>query len=121
MEWIDVFYDGYGNIHLEFMNDLTEREIIEEAIFNKELSSFSNHKEFIEKINEIDELFRKITIEDPEPISKYWFENRILKYAWEGYRNSRKIFKKLVKPIELIDEELKEERKKVQEWGLDVK
>ncbi len=76
---IDIFYNGYDFSTSELMNDLGDREMIEEVLSNKELSTFPDHQKFIAEINELDELFKKITIEDPDPTSEFWFQNRINK------------------------------------------
>ena len=119
-EWIEQFYKGYDFIPPEFDNDISDREVIEDKINNLELMKYEEHNVFIEKIHQLDKFYNKITIDCSNPTSNKWWENKILKYAPEGYRDFSDETRRLVKPIEELenDPELKKAKEDLSKFEI---
>lgn len=132
---LQVLYRGYGFTASELDNDIgIFREHIEKAINSEKLALFPEHQIFIAQVNELDDLFRKISFEDPKDLPDFpWFYRRILKYIdmdgdyaaeykidyykYHELESYRSVYNS-IKPIEQIDEELKEERLKVESFEI---
>ncbi|MFN8577652.1 MAG: hypothetical protein U0354_12420 [Candidatus Sericytochromatia bacterium] len=120
--FVGSLYNGYIYTNCEFDHDLGWREDIEDLIFNQELLKFEEHKKFIDHINYIDFFYKKITIEIPDPRDeRHWFYNRILKYSNNYYIEDYSYYYPIIviKPIEYIDIDLKEEKEEVMNWVVD--
>ena len=78
-------YEGYTWESAEFANEISGRKNIELLVKDEALLKFEEHKIFVEKIYELDEFFRKITIDSPYYSLENWWDNKILKYSYEYY------------------------------------
>lgn len=80
-ELIEEIEDGYSWVAPELHNDLdNSRTYIQELIESKELIQFPEHNHFIRLINELDDKFRELSIENPKWHSiGYWWHQRLLK------------------------------------------
>ena len=90
-DWLDFYdeiKDGYNWIHPELNNDFdTNRLPIQELIENENLLVYKEHQEFIQKVNEIDNLILNYccVVEEWKIKTKYWWHSVILKEAGPVY------------------------------------
>lgn len=122
-EWksvVKILYIGFDDFWTEYDYHLSDREPIDDILENQELLIYNDHKNFINEVSNIDNLFKLITIELNAPINSLrWFYNRIPKYIGNNYRNyfqNRYKPNIKIKPIENID--LAKEKSEVMSWNV---
>lgn len=86
-ELVDRCSDGYMGTLGEFEHDIEIREDIEHILNANELKQFDDFVFFTNSISENDFRFRTMTKTNAEvkSMSKYWWENVLLKFAGPEY------------------------------------
>lgn len=121
-EWKDVLiavYEGFNDFwtELDYIINLSYRDEIEPILFNKEILEYPEHESFLKELKKLDNLFMKITVENPNyNYNIHWTYNRVLKYAGEYY--SKYYTNIEIKPIEDIEKDLAKEKAEVMSWDV---
>lgn len=86
---------GYADSIFELDDELSIREYIEFALYDTDLSKYTDHCFFVSQIEQIDSAFKKI-IQMSNDNKKPWWKNVVLKYARGEYVQQMKLYRNII-------------------------